>query len=73
MKNAPRKSIYLASFIWPEADEALCSGFNKKVVQKEAYKLAKERYGNGLVSRGSAMCSCKIQRCDIRIEEIVLV
>ena len=73
MKNAPRESIYLASFIWPEADEALCAGSNKKIVMNQAYKLAKERYGNSLVSRGSAMCSCKIQRCDIRIEEIVLV
>lgn len=73
MKNVLKQSIYLASFIWPEREEALCAGFNKKTVMKHAYKLAKEQNGHGLVDRGSAMCSCKIRYCDIKIEKIVLV
>lgn len=68
-----KKYIYLASFKWPGYDEALCAGYNKKELRKLAKQIAIERYGNGLVDRGSACCSCKITLDDIRIQKIILL
>ena len=64
---------YQAYFIWPTEDEPLCIGKNKERTRQRAFKKAKRIYGTGYVDRPLAMCSAKIQKNDIGIEEIEFV
>lgn len=52
---------------WCEREEPICAGTNKRKVVREALRLLKAEHGDGLVSRGQALCSVKITHGDIEI------
>ena len=60
------KTVTLITMRWPEYDEPICAGTNKRVLRKHALHILRQEHGTGKVLRPSAMCSMPITRRDLR-------
>lgn len=65
--------LYVACMRWACDTEPVCAGTNKLAVIQEALRILKAEHGKGLVDRGAAMCSARIQRDDIEVIEIPFI
>ena len=67
------KTLTLVTMRWPEYDEPICLGTNKRKISTEALRLLRKEHGTGPVLRPAAMCSAPIRHDDLRYWKLPVV